>query len=371
MDILEELGLPHPEIPASEDPMQLSPDMDRHLSIDGDIDIDLDLDAEPLGEYDDDAMDGQNGSTTSDQYHSDHPMGVLNDDDIFNDDREDGKVNDHTSVIDEDLDDAYNQLSADNILNGSSEGAQTHGPPSEPSRQDIKEANQEYYTPDRFQRQGANAAGDTAQLSTEEQTHGIQDKPKQLLQGEPEQTSLQIPRPIPEDLPPEEQDKTGQQDSVYFGDDLDSLDEFEEDATGNSRSHNAVAEEHLASTASKPVIRVSETTASRISGGDNICPQDPQTSAETQTSLSDLHPIILMYQDNEMSLFPSTQRDTEQPQTYFLEHQSVAGESIGRLLQACRSVLANSIGDQDELELRIVELGLSIDEVSQFLLSCH
>ena len=367
MDILEESGLPHLEIPVSEDPMQLSPDMDRHLSIDGDIDIDLDLDAEPLGEYDDDAMDGQNGSTTSDQYHSDHPMGVLNDNDMFSDDRGDGKLDDHTSVIDEDLD-AYNQLSADNILNGSSEDAQTHGQLSEPSRQDVKEAYQEYYTPDPFQRQGANMVGDTAQLSTEEETHDIRDKPNQLLQGGPEQTSLQIPRAIPEDLLSEQQNKSGQQDIAYFGDDLDSLDDFEEDATGNLGSHSAVAEEQLASTAGKPVIQVSETTAPRISGGDNTGPLDPQISDETRTSLSGLHPIILMYQDNEMSLFPSTRKDTEQSQTYFLEHQSVAGESIGRLLQACRSVLANSIGEQDELELRIVELGLSIDEVSQFLL---
>ena len=371
MDILEELGLPRLEIPASEDPMRMSPDMDQHLSIDGDIDIDLDLDAEPLGEYDDDAMDGQNGSITSDQYHSDHPMGVPNDDDMFNDDRVDGKVDDHNSVIDEDLDDAYNQLSADNILNSSPKGAQPHGQTSEPSRQDFKDAYQEYYTPDQFQRQSANMVGDTAQLPTEEQTHGIQDKSNQLLQEEPEQTDLQIPQAIPEDLPSEEQNKSGQQESVYFADDLDSLDEFEEGATGNSGSDNAVAEEQLASTAGKPAIQVSETTASRILGGDNIRPQDPQISDETRTSLSDLHPIILIYQDNEMSLFPSTRKDTEQPQTYFLEHQSVAGESISRLLQACRSVLANSIGEQDELELRIVELGLSINEVSQFLFLYH
>ena len=77
-----------------------------------------------------------------------------------------------------------------------------------------------------------------------------------------------------------------------------------------------------------------------------------------------VHPVIMIYQSNEMSLFPPVDQDTEESQTYFLDDESYATESLGTLFEHCRSVLADSINDTEELEIKIPELGLAITEVS-------
>ena len=76
-----------------------------------------------------------------------------------------------------------------------------------------------------------------------------------------------------------------------------------------------------------------------------------------------LHPVIVVYQESEILLFPPHKHDGEQAETYFLEDESLAAQTIQALLQACRLVLADSINDHDELELQINSLGLEIREV--------
>ncbi|KAF2492486.1 hypothetical protein BU16DRAFT_564937 [Lophium mytilinum] len=74
-----------------------------------------------------------------------------------------------------------------------------------------------------------------------------------------------------------------------------------------------------------------------------------------------LHPVIVIYGENQpMSLFHP--RVEDESQTYFLEDESIAHRSIYELLQACRTVLGDTIGDEGELEMDIAKLGLCIRE---------
>ena len=77
-----------------------------------------------------------------------------------------------------------------------------------------------------------------------------------------------------------------------------------------------------------------------------------------------VHPVVVLYQDSEMSLFPPTEHDEEHSQTYFLQDESLTHETLSKLLQACRNVLADSISDHEELEVEIPLLDLRVSEVS-------
>ena len=77
-----------------------------------------------------------------------------------------------------------------------------------------------------------------------------------------------------------------------------------------------------------------------------------------------VHPVVVVYQDIEISLFPPS--DQSDSPTFFLHDESLATSSIYDLLLACKGVLADSISEEDELELNIEELGLCISEVSYY-----
>ena len=77
-----------------------------------------------------------------------------------------------------------------------------------------------------------------------------------------------------------------------------------------------------------------------------------------------LHPVIVMYQDNEISLFPLITNEEEHSSTYFLQDEEVASQSITKLLGACRLVLADNVSAEEELMIHFEELGLQISEVT-------
>ena len=89
--------------------------------------------------------------------------------------------------------------------------------------------------------------------------------------------------------------------------------------------------------------------------------QDPE-------SYRPLHPVKVHYQDTDISLFPSHEDGVE---TYFLQDEEVAYQSLNKMLASCRDVLAGSIGDHDEVVLDIPVLGLHISEVRQYQPSFH
>lgn len=78
-----------------------------------------------------------------------------------------------------------------------------------------------------------------------------------------------------------------------------------------------------------------------------------------------MHPVFVVYEETEMSLFPSPHEDQANTRTYLLQDEQLANEEIQRLLGACRVVLGESIGVEDELEIAIGDLGLCVNEVSE------
>lgn len=79
--------------------------------------------------------------------------------------------------------------------------------------------------------------------------------------------------------------------------------------------------------------------------------------------VSHVHSVVVIYQDNQMSLFPPMEQNADRAETYFLSDPLLAGESLVELLKACRTVLAESISEEDELEIKIDLLSLDFCEV--------
>jgi hypothetical protein len=78
----------------------------------------------------------------------------------------------------------------------------------------------------------------------------------------------------------------------------------------------------------------------------------------------DLHPVTLVYLEEEMSLFPPMLGDSSA--VYFLQDSSLAFEPLDKLLMACREILADTLDHHDELVLDVAALGLHICEDSKY-----
>lgn len=91
---------------------------------------------------------------------------------------------------------------------------------------------------------------------------------------------------------------------------------------------------------------------------ENVDYQSPQESIEE----SNLHSVKVLYQDNEISLFPPMEDDPTE--TYFIEDPALAHEPIGQVFHACRSVLNEHITEQEELVLDIESLNLHLSETA-------
>lgn len=102
-----------------------------------------------------------------------------------------------------------------------------------------------------------------------------------------------------------------------------------------------------------------------LSETEEVSENDSESQHEyTLENSAPLHPVMIVYQDAEMFLFPPDSQDPENQQTYFLEDESLASGSLSSLLSACRNVLAESIENDEELKITFGELGLCISEVS-------
>ena len=80
-----------------------------------------------------------------------------------------------------------------------------------------------------------------------------------------------------------------------------------------------------------------------------------------------LHPVKVYYQDNEISLFPPREGDSSE--TFFLEDESLAYESLGKLFESCHEVLRDHIGDNEVLVVDIDALNIQLTEVCDLVLN--
>ena len=356
MSALEELGGPHLDVPSTEDPMRLSPDMDRHGSADDDIDIDFEFEDEINHEGDDANMDEQPDSMIEHRHGDDKQDTAVNDDEMVDGPELDQAQQDQLSLLDEDLEDAVGfgtdddfekgrldqhspvyeteQIDEQNVdlddtaqsngvgLLGSGDDAQGHSPnPAEPPKEKFP---------------GSHDQGvDTAGVQGNEDHEDSRKLPAQQLSGEGES-------------------------EAYAGSSNHGGPNDEEDPgllTANADESISLQVDNVG-----PVqVGIEDDNQYHESNEDDRQDAVPPTTQP-------LHPIVVVYQGNEMSLFPPVDQDTEQSQTYFLSNESYASESLTALFGRCRTVLADSIREDEELEIRIADLGLAINEVSIVLI---
>ena len=124
-------------------------------------------------------------------------------------------------------------------------------------------------------------------------------------------------------------------------------------ASSDESSAQAEASENLSQHAAQD-------SESHVYPNTNSAPKKDIVGSTLPDSL--LHTVKVNYLGTEMCLFPPTEDDDSE--MFFLEDQSLAHESLNTMLAACRDVLANTIGQDDELVLDVASLGLHISEVS-------
>lgn len=117
-------------------------------------------------------------------------------------------------------------------------------------------------------------------------------------------------------------------------------------------------------------IKTNKDELSKATGDDAVEHHEDDSLQNTndQQEHTNMHPVVVVYQNSEIYLFPPHEHEDEQSQTFFLQDESIAHRSIEELLQACRAVLADSISDQDELEIIITPLALVFCEVRLLML---
>lgn len=75
-----------------------------------------------------------------------------------------------------------------------------------------------------------------------------------------------------------------------------------------------------------------------------------------------LHPVKIIYQENEIALFPPLEGDSAE--TFFIHDEDVAYESVAQLFKALRQVLQGNVAETEVLVIDVDTLGIQMAEVS-------
>ena len=342
------LSIPYLDLPTQEDVMELSTDFDRDHGTDGDTDIDIDLVPDQPQDQDNDYM--IEDTRSEGQTEGRNLLNETGNDDVMLDEEaSQGDLNDADILQDVDLDDAGDFLQGDAnqeplALHGSID--EYHDDTLQGIPQSPSPANPVISTP----------SDDIVEKTKEHSDDQISDsRDEEVIDSlDTEDNAAAVKQTLQDS---ESDNLTG----PIFEDTRDVLDWPEiASSIGNTETGHEAADEFL--------------EGELRSGGVTSRPDSPDpTSIEPQhqqareAESASVHPVVVIYQNNEISLFPPS--DQSDSPTFFLHDEHLAHSSIYELLSACKGVLADSISEEDELELNIEELGLCISEVS-YLRTC-
>ncbi|KAJ5088714.1 hypothetical protein N7456_012330 [Penicillium angulare] len=90
---------------------------------------------------------------------------------------------------------------------------------------------------------------------------------------------------------------------------------------------------------------------------------EPQTHEDVHEDET-LHPVKVIYQENEISLFPPLEGDSAE--TFFLHDEDIAYDNFDKLFESLRDVLLDNIAEHDVLVIDIDSLGIQITEDSSY-----
>lgn len=203
------------------------------------------------------------------------------------------------------------------------------------------------------QSEGLDGSGDIAKPPTdlppgepEEPAQDVLVEPNETEPGEPEQ---------PEATEGDQVDVAA--DKVELSEEKHEITESKESVTEDSYGHGEATAENLNG-------RQAESHPHRAK--DEHAEHDSfnvqEESDEDHQNDESLHPVKVLYQGNEISLFPPLEGDSAE--TFFLHDEDVAYDSVGKLFSSLRGVLLDNVAENEVLVIDIDPLGIQITEVS-------
>lgn len=380
------LQMPHPsqsDLAVTEDPMEVISDMDRNFELSEDIDIDLDLTGEIQADEEDDHMVEDSNSLTELDHLGGQDMHTSNDDEMIDGGYLEDSIVGGSPDHNEDIEDAeyvqpgiYEDINTPEVtdsrseprpefFNGSEhieasqlEDQDNHEPEVETSREQGVGSSQNSHTDNSIGVATVRASSDEPR----DLANRDRDESSPVGQGDLDQsrsnkfntstnslaTNHNMSGPMPQDISHSTHEEEGSGGSPH--------------KFGREQGANSIALEEFASAA--------ETTSEQEPNIHLLDNKSVHQGANDSKEPSYMHPVMIIYQDNEISLFPPIDQEEEHDSTYFLQDERLASDAISTLLGACRTVLGESINVQDELMIDIEELGLHVTEVS-FLMSSY
>ncbi|KAL9118758.1 MAG: hypothetical protein Q9187_004696 [Circinaria calcarea] len=359
---------------AEEDPMEISSELGQKIATGEDIDIDLDLVDDRSENEDDEYMIEDMEPLVDLDGSGDNELRSSNDDEMADDAHTPLMVEDVTFSNDEDLVDAEE----DNLdLNTSADVITTTANPGQVQTEDSDLYQQ---TPvAQVTKDVKDYAGDYTQSNLVTAGEGTVFHHPQILEPETnDDGSKELSLPSPTSADPNDDVAHTITDEASYSKDSDNLNNNLLGAPGNlllgvqtplepSDSKRIESNHDLFL---QPSTLVHILQGAQDDDADNhqpVAKTPPHTDNapydDTQLNhTSHVHSVIVVYQQSQISLFPPMEQNSDQAETYFLSDASLAGKSILELLKACRIVLAESINEEDELEIKLESLNLDFCE---------
>ncbi|KAL9005572.1 MAG: hypothetical protein Q9188_001664 [Gyalolechia gomerana] len=400
---------------STEDPMELYPDLENHPTAEDGIDIDLDLTTDPPGYLDDDEMI-EDAEVDVEEDAIDPKEETGHDEQMIDEAVEDvgvqhDVIEEITSEHDEDLDDVGFAEPSDQL----GDNGRTPGQLLQSDRSSLGTNSQEIaqqsiqghsslgpqtFSDQRVDFPGSPQDGQDLNGPTEiYEGNGIEELIRKRHSPSTEVSTSRTPQGAAEEpqVIQAEHDRNEDQLNAYTSDSsspLNSSKKLSENAeNGAANTPSRIARQELHSpqnyagqrcyAAQPPHSYDNFSTVSVLHRGDankrrTDVPDEshehshasviPETSLDQDTSTSPedsyVHPVVVLYEESEMFLFPPAAEEQDDDQTYFLTNEALAAEPIQTVLRECRNVLEGNISDQQELEVNVDALGLRICESS-------
>ena len=341
--------------PLIEDPMELTPDMDRRLGGADDIDLDLDLTGDNQQLSEGDFMDEEDLTSVVNPTSALGPEAhAVNDDEMTDHSYAQGLIDEGSSVRDEDIEDVEytgTQLERDRVVE-----PDPHYPNEQNEEQltNYEELIGEQSHDQYYQGQGHNDQELHEQPTKPETGSGLIKSAN--LNG---RTELAKFHSVVTKVATE---KTLDGESLAINKEATVNPDAPDQISRTPNANDLVAAAPKLEQVGEEVLPVS--LDGDVVATSNV--EDLQTRGEDiSNNTAHLHPIVLDYQGDEMFLFPPVDQDGEHAATFLLADERFAYGTIGNLLGASRYVLKGSLSEQDELLINIHDLDLQISEV------CH
>ena len=336
--------------------MELTSDIDQRAGGGDDIDIDLDLTGDNPQDGEDEFMGEEDMNALADSTFEDGlEAHAANDDEMADDSYAQGQVDEGSSVHDEDIEDA--EYAAEPDVDESTVVEPALVLPNDHSEEVLAKL------PGVF-------ADQDPERNYHEPVHNDQEHHAPSITPEAESGAVES------DLPNLPTGLVNPNHDVAKISGANSSDEYDVGGSKEGTADHDAADQNSDSYDCNGLIAL-EANLELV--GEEVLPASPDLASAAQSNPEEshsqeessldppvhLHPVVLDYRGEETFLFPPLDQNEDNAATFLLKDEQLAYSAIGDLLGACRRVLSQSLGEQDELMISIDDLDIHISEVSQ------